>query len=155
MLSALQIAADDAGLVAALADEGLATGDLAGAHKHYFAFQGRSSAVVGYGGMELYGELALLRSLVVLPAHRKAGHGRRLIAHLVERARECGARELYLLTTTAVPFFLRLGFQRLERSLAPPEIATSSQFSSLCPASAVLMTAAVDRLHTRSWAAAP
>lgn len=42
----------------------------------------------------------------------------------------------------AVPadrFFAGLGFRRLPRELAPSEIKSTTQFSALCPATAVLM----------------
>jgi len=46
---------------------------------------------------------------------------------------------MYLLTTTAEAFFELLGFRRIERHAAPPEIQRSAEFSSLCPSSATVM----------------
>jgi N-acetylglutamate synthase-like GNAT family acetyltransferase len=46
---------------------------------------------------------------------------------------------VFLLTTTAVPLIARLGFRRIERSEAPATIASTTEFSSLCPASAAIM----------------
>lgn len=95
--------------------------------------------VVGSAGLELHAGDGLLRSVAVAPAHR----GRRLAARLCDalerRAPALGARRLYLLTETAEPFFARRGYRRTERSDAPPDIARSREFASLCPASAVLM----------------
>jgi amino-acid N-acetyltransferase len=51
-----------------------------------------------------------------------------------------GVKSLYLLTTTADRFFAGLGFRRLQREMAPLAIKSTSQFSSLCPATAVLMS---------------
>ena len=56
-----------------------------------------------------------------------------------------GLDALYLLTTTAQDWFPRFGFERVDRSSTPPEIAGSDEFAELCPASAVVM-----RLDLRS-----
>ena len=48
-------------------------------------------------------------------------------------------RALYLLTTTAVPFFERMGFAAIDRAEAPPAIAATREFATYCPESAVLM----------------
>jgi amino-acid N-acetyltransferase len=55
-------------------------------------------------------------------------------------ARADGARQLVLLTETAQPFFVQLGYQVIERDDAPGEVKRSAEFASLCPASAVCMT---------------
>ena len=59
----------------------------------------------------------------------------------VERllAQSRGVQELCLLTTTAEHFFERLGYQRAEREAAPASIRGTSEFTTLCPASAVFM----------------
>jgi amino-acid N-acetyltransferase len=44
-----------------------------------------------------------------------------------------------LLTTTAEDFFRALGYARIARELAPEAIRTTREFSSLCPASSVVM----------------
>jgi N-acetylglutamate synthase-like GNAT family acetyltransferase len=63
----------------------------------------------------------------------------RLCAEVETRAASLGARRVFLLTETAEAFFVRRGYARLGRSLAPPGIAASREFSALCPASAILM----------------
>jgi amino-acid N-acetyltransferase len=50
-----------------------------------------------------------------------------------------GVRSIYLLTTTAEVFFKRLGYERIERSRAPPSIERTREFASLCPASSAFM----------------
>src|SRR3546814_5225514 len=58
----------------------------------------------------------------------------------VERAAaDEGATSLYLLTTTAEPFFRRHGYETAERTDVPAVIAQSAEFRSLCPASAALL----------------
>jgi N-acetylglutamate synthase-like GNAT family acetyltransferase len=95
--------------------------------------------VVGYGGLELFGGDALLRSVVVKPAYRRAGHGRAIVEDLIARATRIGAQEIWLLTSTAPAFFTVMGFSCTPRDAASPAIAASREFSSLCPSSAVLM----------------
>jgi N-acetylglutamate synthase-like GNAT family acetyltransferase len=46
---------------------------------------------------------------------------------------------LYLLTTSAAPYFARHGYQVLVREQAPQAIRHSKQFADLCPSSATLM----------------
>jgi amino-acid N-acetyltransferase len=47
---------------------------------------------------------------------------------------------VYLLTTTAAPLFLRLGYSNLPRDAAPPAIKTSAEFAGICPASSAFMS---------------
>jgi amino-acid N-acetyltransferase len=106
----------------------------------YFLVARLDTHIVGVVGLERYQEVALLRSLVVAKEHTGLGVGKRLVAAAEARAADMKIETLYLLTTTAERFFARLGFQRLQRELAPLAIQSTSQFSSLCPASAVLMS---------------
>jgi amino-acid N-acetyltransferase len=85
------------------------------------------------------GECALLRSLAVLPTAREHGIGRALVASIEAQALAQGVRDVFLLTTTAEPFFSRLGYGRLERNRAPASIRAHEQFRTLCPASAAFM----------------
>jgi N-acetylglutamate synthase-like GNAT family acetyltransferase len=103
-----------------------------------FAFA-RDGEVVGYGGLELYGDDALLRSIVVAPDRRREGVGRRIVALLLANAAGMGARRGYLLTTEAQKYFEGLGFAAVERRDAPPAIMATRQMAGLCPASAALM----------------
>jgi amino-acid N-acetyltransferase len=50
-----------------------------------------------------------------------------------------GAREIYLLTTTAERFFERLGYARVQREAAPVAIQQTQEFSTLCSSSSALM----------------
>ena len=58
---------------------------------------------------------------------------------ILERAKIGGVREVYLLTTTAEKYFPRYGFEVIERAAVPAEVHESSEFASVCPASAVAM----------------
>lgn len=93
----------------------------------------------GWVGLELYGEDALLRSLVVPKERRGRGDGRLLVDAAIAEARGSGVARLWLLTTTAADFFARLGFTAVERSSAPSAIRATREFADICPASAVCM----------------
>lgn len=108
--------------------------DLAEPDRVFFRFG--IDHVVGYGGLEGEGTHRLLRSVVVLPGRRGAGVGRAIVAALEQEARELGVQRLHLLTTTAAPFFGAMGYVAADRGAAPPTIAASREFTSLCPASA-------------------
>ncbi len=98
-----------------------------------------NDAVTGIVGLEVYGPDALLRSLAVRADQRGAGHGHALVSAIESRALERGARAMYLLTTTAAPFFARLGYAPASRDGAPEAIRRTREFSQLCPSTAAFM----------------
>ena len=104
----------------------------------FFAFE-EAGRPVGFGGFELCGAHALLRSMVVLPGMRGRGLGRSLAERVLEHARLAGATDAYLLTTTAESFFERTGFRRIDRSMAPREILETRQATSICTTAALLV----------------
>jgi N-acetylglutamate synthase-like GNAT family acetyltransferase len=77
---------------------------------------------------------------VVLEAERGKGFGSALVRAAIDDATAQGVIRVWVLTTTAVEFLRRLGFHRVERSAAPPAITATTEFASLCPATAVCMT---------------
>lgn len=95
--------------------------------------------VAGVVGLEKYGDVALMRSLVVTQKYLGRGLGRRLVDAVEILAAETGVRSIYLLTTGAEAFFEYLGFRRISREEAPAPIRSTREFSSLCPATAVVM----------------
>ncbi len=94
---------------------------------------------VAAGGLELSLPYALLRSVAVCPHHHGKGYAKIVCEALIETALNENIRDLYLLTETAEGFFSRLGFIPVDRSLIPPEIRITRQFSKLCPGDAVVM----------------
>ena len=74
-----------------------------------------------------------------LAAERGLGVGRALFEAAATQASLENVRRLYLLTTTAREYFLKLGFEVMERESAPPEIRHTAEFASLCPSTAVCM----------------
>lgn len=103
----------------------------------FSAYEG--AALAGVVGLEMHGRLALLRSLAVAPGRRGTGLGKRLVAYAEKHAAEDGIESLYLLTTTAAPFFEKLGYETASRADAPPAIRATAQFSGLCPDSSSFM----------------
>lgn len=101
--------------------------------------------VVGVVGVERHGPYGLLRSAAIDPAWRGQGIGEALTRNRLAWATAVGMHAVYLLTETAADWFPRFGFTRVPRGEVPPEVAASSEFAELCPASAVAM-----RLDLRS-----
>jgi arsenate reductase (glutaredoxin) len=123
--------------LAALNEAKLATDDLLEGNQRFYALV--QGDVIGFGGYCRDGEEVLLRSIVVASERRRAGNGRFIVAALLDRSREDGAKRAWLLTTTAQPFFEQFGFAVNRREAAPPEISSTREFSTLCPVTAVLM----------------
>lgn len=113
--------------------------DDVGSHLRHFMLAGENEVIAGVIGLEIYGHIGLLRSLLVAQDMRKRGIGRDLCERLCEHAIAQGVRDLYLLTVDAQDYFSARGFARIERSLAPMAIRSTRQFSELCPSSAILM----------------
>ena len=128
------------GVRALLAERGLPAGDLGGAPETDVRTAEADGALVGVVAVETWGADGLLRSLAVAEGARGGGVGRRLVdaAEMVGRSRSLGA--LYLLTTTAEPFFLRLGYCPTDRAGVPEAVRQSSEFASVCPASAACLS---------------
>ena len=134
-----------AGAVALLESAGLPTRDLTDTHCEHFFFVGSAHAPTGLVGLELFGDVGLLRSLAVAPQRRGRGEGLALVKHAEAQARSRGVDALYLLTTTAEDFFARQGYRRAERATAPAAIRTTREFAGLCPASSTFMSKGLGR----------
>lgn len=137
-----------------LSEARLPTADLAGQPMGNFFACGATDAPQGVVGVELRGGDALLRSLAVAPAARGRGCGVALVKRAERHASEQGARRIYLLTTDAADFFAQLGYKRIDRDEAPQSIRSTSEFSTLCPVSSVLMTKEVAMATAKQKAAA-
>lgn len=95
--------------------------------------------VVGSAALEIYGQAALLRSVVVAPGLRGHGLGQRLVHRALDVAQQHSISEIYLLTTSAAEFFTRLGFAPIRRDEVHSAVQQSVEFTSVCPASAQAM----------------
>jgi amino-acid N-acetyltransferase len=123
-----------------LSDAELPTADLSPGHMEHFFGCGAPEHVRGVIGLELYGPVALLRSLAVESSVRGRGVGKRLVAHAEDYARECGVGAIFLLTTTAESFFRRLGYERIARDTVPEAIKKTREYAGICPASSAVMS---------------
>ena len=134
-------------LAALLSAAELPTADLALPGRRFYRFSTTLGERVAAGGLEGRGADRLVRSIAVVPAARGKRFGKAVAMTLERLAGEDGAQRLHLLTTTAAPFFERLGYVAADRSTAPVEISASAEFVGLCPATASYMTKGV----RRSW----
>jgi amino-acid N-acetyltransferase len=96
--------------------------------------------VVGVIGLDLAGDVALLRSLAVADTKRDRGLGHQLVVAAETLAMQCGVRDIYLLTTTADRYFAAHGYKVSQRAGAPAVLAEMPQFKSLCPSTSTLMS---------------
>jgi amino-acid N-acetyltransferase len=119
----------------------------AGLHEHLgTALVARDGEeIVGCVALEVYGPVALLRSLAVAPSHHGAGLGRRLTRAGLALGRHAEVATFCLFTTTAAEFFARhFGFRPIARAAVPAAVQQSVEFVSACPetAQAMLLEAA-------------
>lgn len=105
---------------------------------HIFALLD-ADQVLGTIGLEHDGHDALLRSLSVSEDKRKSGLGIELVRFIEQYAKESGVRNIYLLTTTAAGFFSKLGYETIDRNGVSDFVRTTSEYCSVCPASATVM----------------
>ncbi|HEY5850451.1 MAG TPA: arsenic resistance N-acetyltransferase ArsN2 [Lysobacter sp.] len=106
----------------------------------HFIVAGDGDEPLGAIGLETFGNVGLLRSMVVRPEARGSGIGGRLVEALEGHARGIGMDQLVLLTQTAETFFANLGYAVIAREAAPSAVQRSAEFRSICPASAICMT---------------
>jgi amino-acid N-acetyltransferase len=95
--------------------------------------------LVGTAALELYGASALLRSVAVAAEQRGRGLGQALTSAALDLARRRGVRTVYLLTETAADFFPKFGFRPIPRSEVDQAVLRSTEFTTACPASALVM----------------
>ena len=123
--------------LALIKKNGLPTQDISTSTKLFSLIE--ANEIVGTAGIEFYNKVALLRSLAVAETYRSKGIGGKLVGHIEKFAKQNGVEELILLTTTASGYFSKRAYQTIERNHVPEEIKKSSEFSSTCPSSAVIM----------------
>jgi amino-acid N-acetyltransferase len=129
-----------AGLKSFLRENALPADDIQLDGNEFAVYRNAAGRIVGSGGLEFYGNFCLLRSVAVSSEFRKQGHGEAITSDLINRAKEKSVTSVYLLTETAEKFFEKFGFRKQAREDAPKEIQGSSEFSSVCPLSACLMS---------------
>ena len=112
-----RIEGNDADLKAALTDAHLPTDDIEDHGRTFFRAQSSDGRAVGFIGVERCGDDFLLRSVVVLPDHRGHGLGRVLVERAVAGLDHAG--DVFLATTSAAPFFTRIGFLKSSGTAFP------------------------------------
>ena len=95
--------------------------------------------VIGTVAVEYDFDNALLRSLSVKKDKTGEGLGGRLVDFIEDYVSQQGVINIYILTNTASKFFQKRGYETVPRENAPEFIRNTSEFSSVCPASAVFM----------------
>jgi len=121
-----------------LATEKLPTDDLPQTLGNFVvAKQGED--VIGVAGIEIYDGYGLLRSVAVSAAYRGKGIANQLLDNIERLAAAKLLREIYLLTETAPEYFSKKGYQKITRAQVPAEVQQSTEFSHVCPQSAIVM----------------
>ncbi len=110
------------------------------AHLNTYMVATSNGEVVGSAGTEVYGQVALLRSVAVAPGLHQQGVGKLLLAGLLQEARRQDIGKLYLLIVTAPEYFAQYGFQRGRIDDAPQALKASAQPQGACPACAAFMS---------------
>jgi amino-acid N-acetyltransferase len=122
------------GLKASLARVGLPVDDVDDPDLLFWRFES-DDVPAGFAGIEIFGQDALLRSLVTLPPVRRRGIGTAMVAKMETEARARGASAIYLVADGNTAFFAKLGYAPCGRDGVPTAIAASAQFVRLCSAS--------------------
>jgi amino-acid N-acetyltransferase len=79
--------------------------------RYFFVSKNTENKIIASIGLECYGQYGLLRSLAVSPDR----------------------------PTTADKYFLKNGFEQVQRNEIPEELTHSQEYSSICPVSATTM----------------
>lgn len=107
------------------------------AHEGNNSFQNFAKNTIGVVGLELYDEIALLRSLAVDRKFNGMGFGRILMTEIEIMAKELGIVKMYLFTNTAQEFMKYFGYEILDISNIDNRLKVSKEYT-ICK-SAVFM----------------
>ncbi len=121
-----------------LSENALPTTDLPKQQVRLFGIS-ENNKLTGCVGIEVFGESALLRSLATSSSSRGKGLGKLLTKKVEAAAKEEGVKKIFLLTETAENFFKKMNYSVIERDFVPDEIKQTTEFSELCPSTAVAM----------------
>jgi len=104
-----------------------------------FYIEKENNQIIAVGGLELVGHNVIMRSIAVSENYKGKGLGTKITQHLLDTAKKHNLGSVFILTLTAEKYFPKFGFIRIERESAPEAIKRSSEFTTVCPDSAVLM----------------
>jgi amino-acid N-acetyltransferase len=125
-------------VIALLQAEKLPVEDLPASLNNFFVAL-HEVKIIGAIGLKQYGNYGLLRSMVVHAAHRNKHIASSLVEQLEHYGKTLGISDMYLLTETAPAYFEQKGYQKIKREEVPLELHASSEFSHVCPVSAIVM----------------
>lgn len=125
-------------IIALLKDYDLPTQDIGFSNIEFYTTKDDED-LVACVGLEMFGDIALLRSLAVRRNSAHKGVGSKLVNFILKESSAKKLKSLFLLTETAAPFFEKLGFITIERNSVPDAIQCSKEFSELCADTAVCM----------------
>jgi N-acetylglutamate synthase-like GNAT family acetyltransferase len=100
----------DPGLKSALHSEHLKLSRMKAERQTYWRL-GPASQPAGFIGVEQYGAVAVLRSILVTPDYKDQGYGAGLISLAAGKLRHAGVREIWAVTESAKSFFEHLGWK--------------------------------------------
>jgi len=127
------------GVKAALVKAALPADDVDNPRVLLWRFETLEGIPVGFGGLEVCGSDALLRSLITLPPLRQVGMGAAMVAMLEIEARALKCHAIYLLTGSDTNFFARLGYAACAHGDVPAKVRASRQFTAHRPSTASAM----------------
>lgn len=125
-------------VIALLANEKLPTDDLPQTLENFVVAK-QGEEVIGIAGIEIYDSYGLLRSVAVSAAERGKGIANRLLDNVEKLAAAQSLQAIFLLTETAPEYFSKKGYQKITRAEVPAEVLQSTEFSHVCPQSAIVM----------------
>jgi len=111
-----------------------------------YAIAEHEGTIVGCGGIEVYDQHGLLRSVAVDGDWKSRGLGAALVADRLAWAADQSLDCVYLLTLTAPHFFRKQGFRTITRGDVPEVVRQSEEFTQLCPETAEVMAYEIDQL---------
>jgi len=107
-------------------------------HFQSFFVVDHGGRIVACAGLEVRGDAALVRSLVVAPDARGSGLGAAVLRRALHEAHDRPGG-VYALTTTAEAYLSRFGFERVARESLPAQLFESRELQDACPSSAAVM----------------
>jgi amino-acid N-acetyltransferase len=125
-------------VIALLASEKLPTDDLPQTLENFVVAK-QGEELIGVAGIEIYDGNGLLRSVAVSAAYRGKGIANQLLDNVEDLAADRSIQAIFLLTETAPEYFSKKGYQKITRAEVPAEVQQSTEFSHVCPQSAIVM----------------
>ena len=125
-------------IVGLLKVNGLPTVGIESCYANYVIATDEKGTLLGVAGLEIYGRVALLRSVAVEVNSRRMGHARALVEAVLGTAKRSGVHTIYLLTETASDYFKHLGFDLVDRKDIDEAVMASLEFTE-CRSTAMAM----------------